>query len=219
MTFYGLIKLLREHLLLVVVLPVVCALGMAAASLVFVANEYTVATSIYVLSRSSSDMGIATQSDLNASQLITNDVAALLKSDRVTSDAAESLQLRDLDGYDVSVSNSTSNRVITIKVTGKDPSMAADVANALAESVADVVVEVMDVQGVNVIDRAKAPTRPSGPNRLMHVAAAFLVGLVCVVIFLVLRDRLDTRVRSAEELEELLGIATVGRMPAMKEGV
>ena len=38
------------------------------------------------------------------------------------------------------------------------------------------------------------------------------------VAIVVLMDMLNTRVRSAEDAEELLGIPVVGRIPAMKGG-
>ena len=50
----------------------------------------------------------------------------------------------------------------------------------------------------------------------MYVAVAFLAGLFVAVAIVVLLDMLNTRVRSAEDVEELLGIPVIGRIPAMK---
>ena len=75
----------------------------------------------------------------------------------------------------------------------------------------------MDVQSVNVIDEAEIPEAPSGPNRVMYTAVAFLAGLFVAIAIVVLKDMLNTRVRSAEEVEEMLGIPVIGRIPAMKE--
>ena len=46
---------------------------------------------------------------------------------------------------------------------------------------------------------------------------AFLAGLFVAIAIVVLKDMLNTRVRSAEEVEEMLGIPVIGRIPAMKE--
>ena len=73
-------------------------------------------------------------------------------------------------------------------------------------------------QSVNVIDRADAPTSPSGPNRTLYVAVAFLAGLFAAVAIIVLIDMLNTRVRSSEDAEELLGISVIGRIPVLKDG-
>lgn len=163
-----------------------------------------------------SNSGSNMYSDLNASQLLTNDVAALIKSDRVMGDAARSLGMNGLSGFDVTVTSATNTRVITLSVVGEDAEAAAAVANQLSETVSEVAQQVMDVQGVNVVDEAVAPAVPSGPNRSMYVAVSFVAGLFMAVALAVLSDMLNTKVRRVEEVEELLGLPVIGRIPAMK---
>ena len=76
----------------------------------------------------------------------------------------------------------------------------------------------MDVQSVNVIDEAVTPTSPSGPNRLMYTAVAFLAGLFVAIAIVVLMDMLNTRIRNDREAEELLGLPVIGRFPYVKGG-
>ncbi len=216
MTLLELLTLLKKHLALVIVLPIVCAVAMGVVAYGFMPNVYTAETSLYVLSQSSSESSTSLQSDLSASQLVANDVAALLESSRVIDAAAVQLGLEDLSGYDVSVTSSTSSRVITISVEGEDPQGAADVANAMAENVSEVVIEVMNVQSVSIVDEAVAPVNPSGPNRTMYVAVAFLAGLFIAVAIVVLIDMLNTKIRNSEDAEALLGVPVIGRMPAVK---
>ncbi len=216
MTLLELLTLLKKHLALVIVLPIVCAVAMGVVAYGFMPNVYTAETSLYVLSQSSSESSTSLQSDLSASQLVANDVAALLESSRVIDAAAVQLGLEDLSGYDVSVTSSTSSRVITISVEGEDPQGAADVANAMAENVSEVVIEVMNVQSVSIVDEAVAPVNPSGPNRTMYVAVAFLAGLFIAVAIVVLIDMLNTKIRNSEDAEALLGVPVIGRMSAVK---
>ncbi len=216
MTLLELLHLLRKHLVLVIVLPIVCAVAMAVVAYGFMPNVYTAETSLYVLSQSGDENTSSLQSNLSASQLIANDVAALLESTRVTEAAADDLGLEDLDDYDISVASESSSRVITLSVEGGDPQMAANVANAMAANVSEVVLEVMNVQSVSIVDEAVAPLNPSGPNRTMYVAVAFLAGLFIAVAIVVLLDMLNTKVRNSEDAEALLGVPVIGRMPAVK---
>lgn len=220
MTLLELLQLLRKRLALVITLPIVCALAMGVYSFFFMANTYTASTSLYVLTKTETDSGVSNSmyTDLNASQLLTNDVAALIKSDRVVGDTAKDLNMQNLAAFDVSVSSETTTRVITLSVASEDASGAAVVANKLAENVSDVAQEVMNVQSVNVIDEAVAPSAPSGPNRPMYVAVAFMAGLFLAVAIVVVADMLNTKVRRVEEVEELLGLPVIGRMPIMKGG-
>ncbi|MGE9939750.1 YveK family protein [Collinsella sp. SGI.180] len=216
MTLLELFQLLKKHLKLVITLPVVCAIVMGIASFAMMDNTYTATTSMYILAKT--DGGQMSYNDLSASQMLSNDIATLLDSDSVKSGAAKDLGLSDLDDYKIAVSSETTTRVITLSVTGTDAKETAKVARAMANSVSTVAQNVGAAQSINVVDEAKTPESPSGPKRLLYVAVAFLAGVFIAIAYVVLEDMLNTRIRGAEEAEELLGIPVVGRIPAMKGG-
>lgn len=219
MTLLELLTLLRKHLKLVIMLPIVCMVAMGLASVLMMSDTYTATTDMYVLASSEgSNSSSALSSDLSASQMLTNDVATLLQSDRVMSDAADQLGLPNLRGYNITVTSESTTRVITLQVTSSDAQGSANVANALADCVSNVAQEVMNVESVNVIDEAPTPEAPSGPNRMLYIAVAAMAGLFAAVAIVVLMDVIDTRVRSAEDVEELLELPVIGRIPEMKGG-
>lgn len=216
MTLLELFKLLKKHLTLVVVLPVVLAIATAGVSWGLMQNQYTATVSVYVLSSSSSEQNTIQNSDLTASQLMANDIAELANSDIVAERTAEELGMSSLKGYKISVSSSTTTRVIEISVTTGQSDAAAVVANKIAEVLSSVAQDVMGVESVNVVDEAKAPDAPSGPNRVMYTAVAFLAGIFLAVAIVVVMDMVNTRVRTPEEAEELLGVPVIGRIPKIK---
>ena len=216
MTLLELFQLLKKHLKLVIALPVVCAIAMGVVSFIMMDNTYTATTSMYILAKT--DGGQMSYNDLSARQMLSNDIATLLDSDSVKSGAAKDLGLSDLDDYKIAVSSETTTRVITLSVTGTDAKETAKVARAMANSVSTVAQNVGAAQSINVVDEAKTPESPSGPKRLLYVAVAFLAGVFIAIAYVVLEDMLNTRIRGAEEAEELLGIPVVGRIPAMKGG-
>ncbi|MGQ5427021.1 YveK family protein [Thermophilibacter sp. ZX-H3] len=218
MTLLELLQLLRKHLRLVLTLPVACAVAMGVYVFAFAGNTYTASTSMYVLAQASESASGNLSTDLSASQMISNDVSTLLTSDRVKSETASDLGLADLDDYDVEVTSETTSRVVSLSVTGPDSQTAADIANTMVEKVSAIAQEVMSIESVNAIDQAQAPGSPSGPNRLLYIAVALMAGLFAAIAIVVVADMLDTRVRSQEEVEELLGIPVIGRIPAMKGG-
>ncbi|MDO4539166.1 MAG: Wzz/FepE/Etk N-terminal domain-containing protein, partial [Coriobacteriales bacterium] len=206
-------SLLRRHFVLVIVLPIITGL-ITFGVVMLMPNEYTASTTMYVLSRNEAEASAAlTQQDLNTAQMLTNDVTTLIKSDRIKNDVSTHLGLSNLKGFKINVTSSTTTRVITLSVTNADPQLACDVANAIVDDVSIVAQEVMQIQSVNVIDTAQVPTSPSGPRRLMYTAVGALGGLFLAVAIVVLRDSLDTRVRSGQEVEEIVGIPVVGHFP------
>ncbi len=215
MTLFELLGLLRKHLVLVIALPLATAAVVATGSM-FLPNEYTATTTMYVLSKNEESQTMLTQSDLSAGQMLTNDVATILRSDRVKNDVASQFGLDSLGAYDLSVTSSTTTRVITLAVTGHDPRNAAEVANALVEDTSRVASEIMQIEAVNVIDSAKTPMAPSGPRRTLYTAVGFMAGLFAAVAIVVIQDMLDTRIRSGQDVEELVGVPVVGHFPALE---
>lgn len=222
MTLYELLQLIKKHLKLIIVLPIIFALVTGAYAWGFMANTYSASVSVYVLSSSSDSSSASSSSslysELNASQMLTNDVAELITSSRVLTQTAEALGMdeEDLEEYEITVTSSSDTRLITFSVEGRSPQAAAQIANSLAEVTNDVAQEAMGIEAVNVIDEATTPTTPSGPPRVMYTAVAFLAGLFVVIAIVVLLDMLDTRIRKPEDIEELLDIPVIGQIPEMK---
>ena len=216
MTLLDLLKLLRKHLKMLIVLPIVFAAVAAVYSWVFMPNQYTATVTAYVLTQDDNSK-TTSQSDLAASQLVTNDVATLAKSDTVKDKAAKALGKSSLGGYKISVTSSTTTRVISIKVTAKNANEAAAVANQIADTLDVTAKSVMGINSVNVIDQAQAPDSPSGPPRAMYTAVAFLAGIFLAICIAVIADTVNTRVRNPEEAEELLGIPVIGRIPVIRQ--
>lgn len=77
MTLQELLKVLHDHLLFVILLPLMSALVIGFVSFVL-PNQYTASTTVYVLAKSSNTSTSSTSSDLTASQMITNDIATLI---------------------------------------------------------------------------------------------------------------------------------------------
>lgn len=219
MTLLELLQIIRKHLKLCIALPIIFALATAVFSFVALANTYTASVSMYVLANSSETQANTTLStDLSASQMLTNDVSELIKSERVLNQTANQLGMteQELEKYDVEVTSSTTTRLITIEVTGDTPNSAAAIANGLANATNTVAQEIMDIEAVNVIDQAATPDEPSGPPRTLYVAVAFLAGIFVAVAIVVVMDMVNTRIRKPEEIEELLEIPVIGKIPTIK---
>lgn len=219
MTILELWEQLRRHLALTITLPVACVIACAVFCWGFMPNQYTAEASIYALSKSSESTGtVATNEQLNASQMLANDFTELLKNKQIQNEAASALGLQTLSNYDIRVNSSNTTRVLKVSVTGEDPDSCAIVANKLTEVVENTAVRVMNVEAINVISDAQAPMSPSGPPRLLYTAVAFLVGLFLAVAIVVIKELTDTTIRTEEDVRDVLGVSIIGRYPFIKEG-
>ncbi len=221
MTLLELMHLLRKHLAVVIVLPIITALVTAIVCYGFLPNQYTASVSMYILSGSLSNSSTTSTSstdysDLTASQLLANDFASIAKSDLVKNKAAAALGMSSLNAYSISVDSSTTTRIIILSVTGTNAASATTIANEMASVLSDTAVSVMDVQSVNVIDAATQPTGPSGPPRVMYTLVAALAGLFLAIALIVVRDMADTTIKGAVDVQEVLELPMLGQMPKVK---
>jgi capsular polysaccharide biosynthesis protein len=215
--FFG---LLRRHIIFVIVLPVILAV-LTAGVCVFLPNEYTASTTMYVLTKTSANQvdpqnSTTGYSNLSAGQMLANDVITIAKSDRVATDVAVRMGMKSLSRYKTNVQGSDTSRIITLSVTGPDRHQAAAIANAYMRETASTAAKVMGVPAVNVVDKATVPASPSGPNRKLYVAAAFLVGLLAAACIVIIAERMNTKVRNDDEAQQITGLPVIAHFPQVR---
>lgn len=207
MTLLELLHLLRQHIKLVIILPVLCALVAAVYCWGFMQNQYTASTSLMVYCKAKAD-----------TQLPVTDLAELASDLQLQAEVAQQLGMDSIAGYSVSVENVTSSRVMRISVVGADASTAASVANKMAEAVIDTSKEIEEIRAVSIINEAQVPDNPTGSRRISYIVVALLAGLFAAIALVVLMDMFNTRVRNEREAVELLGVPVIGRFSEVRKG-
>ena len=211
----NLLQLVKKNVLLLIVLTVAFGLGAYGLSYLL-PDEYTSSTSMYVLRQDENgDTVHANQSEFTFASSIATDVVSIMKSERVAEEVSDQLGISSLESYHTDIVNESNSRLITLKVTGADAQMAADIADAIVADTTTIAVEAMNLKAINVIEGARTPTRPSGPNHVQIGVVGIVAGfsLACVIAFL--RGALDTRIHSDEEIMSLTGLPVVGHFAAL----
>ncbi|MBI9116195.1 polysaccharide biosynthesis tyrosine autokinase [Sanguibacter suaedae] len=109
--------------------------------------------------------------------------------------------------------------LINISVSHPDPQLASDIANATAESLATEVTALEKPEDgpspvqISPVRSATPPTTASSPNLKLNMALGLLIGVAVGVGLAVLREVLDTRVRTEADVKQVTDtsvIATIG---------
>lgn len=77
------------------------------------------------------------------------------------------------------------------------------------------VTEEAGVLNISILEAARPADRPSFPEKPRTMALAMIIGLMLGGGLALLRDMLDHRIRSADEVSALLGAALLGTIPSM----
>lgn len=205
---------------LTLVLAVVVTVGAAAALLALLPASYEAETRIYV-SVEDVENNTLGQGAIYSQELVRSFVE-LAQSSSVLRPVTEELGLSDTPwelAERVSVAAQTGTVILEITVTDEDPEQAAAIAASMAESL-EVVVQSLttsDEGGGNVtlttVEEPYAPEGPSFPQPISILGLGLLAGLAIGIVILALREVLDTRVRTEEDIAEVSDLAQLGGVP------
>ena len=203
---------------------ILCA-GFVAALICFAISAYVLApvyestTKIYILNKT--DNTAVTYTDVQMGTQLTKDYAELINSRYVIEKVIELLSLEDMEYEDlmhkVSVNTPVDTRIVSITVEHTNPELAMRIANCIREMAGEHIQNVMDIEAVNVVEKANMPMDKSGPSvvkwtMIGGIAGAFLACAVILIIFL-----LDDTIKCSEDVEKYLGLSTLALIPVISE--
>ena len=117
----------------------------------------------------------------------------------------------------VSVTSKDDTEMLKISVANKNPQIAAQIANSITEVFKVKIKEIYNIENVTIIDTAIASTNPYNVNYIKNgIIFAAIGGIACCgILFLIFY--FDTRIKSKEEVEELLNLEVLAVIPEIKE--
>lgn len=200
-----------------VVLAAVTAVAITALS----TRVYQAGVEVFVSLR---DGGNSTSSNAYQGSLFSQErvksYAKIANSPAVTRPVVQQLDL-DLtpDQLGRRITATAPTDTVLVDITVKDPSAvrARDMANAVANQFGKVVGDLerpaagqRSPVSVTVVRPATLPTNPVSPRPVVNLALGVLAGLALGVGIAVLRETLDTSVKSSEDLQKLTGSSALG---------
>lgn len=199
------------------------ALGLlVAASISMTAQvQYTAKASSFVTvaERSGGSQGEIFQGSQFAVQRVRS-YAPLAVSPRVLEPVIEEFDLglsRRQLAQKVAVASDPETVLLNVSVTDPDAEVAMRLANAVSERLGEVIEELEVAQGtevsnvkVSLTTPAEMPAEPSSPKVLLNLLMGTVVGLSVGFVLAVLRQHLDRRVKSSEDVRELTGMSPLG---------
>ena len=180
-------------------------------------NSYTT----IVLTRTDSTSGTTdsngiTQSDILLNQNLVSTYREIIKSKRILNQVINNLDLNisteELE-KNISVTSEKDTEVIKISVNSTNPTDAKDIANEIERVFSNEIVSIYNIKNITIIDYAEEDTTPYNINVPKQIILSFLIGfiLACAVIFVTFY--FDTTIKSAEEVENKLGLPVLGVVP------
>ncbi len=110
----------------------------------------------------------------------------------------------------VTISSQQNSQVFSINVKSKDPKLAADVANEVADVFKDKIGGFMKINNVSIIDSAKVNKKPVSPNTKLFTLAGLVVLGGLTFLYMLIKELADTTIKSPDEVSQLFGMTNLG---------
>lgn len=203
--------------------------ALAAGFTLLVTPTYTASSSVFLTVESGSSAGELSQGATYAERQVRSYVSVATTA-KVLQPVIDDLQLDMMPSElaeRVSVESPSATQIINVSVTDETPRMAALLADAVSQSLINTVDELsppgpggVRLVSATIIDQALVPNSPSSPRPIVNLGLGAFAGLVLGIGQAVLRNLLDTRVRSAADIEALTDapvLASIGHVDTNPE--
>lgn len=186
-----------------------------------IAPTYRSNFTAYVLSRESTeDERDVSVGELNASIGLAYAYGEIIRSRSVLSEAADRskyvVSYGELAGK-VSISVSETTAILTVYVEDTDKLRAYDLACAIAKIAPGRVNKVTGGGTMNIIDEPVVPGGQYTPNNKQNALLGAVIGFLLAAIFVIVREMVNDKVNSTQELEQRYQIAIIGAIPDLKQ--
>ena len=182
--------------------------------------QYEASVKILVNNYSGQDGTPITSGDLQVAMRLVATYINIIESDtvldKVISECAEVCPANmDADKLRSMISAGAigETEMFNVTVRSESPELSQKLANTIADVAPDVIKDFIKGSDTEIIDRAKLPKAPCGPNYTLNTVLGVLIGAIAAILGLLINMLLDTRIKNEEDIGKICKIPVMGVIP------
>ncbi|PTI95726.1 capsule biosynthesis protein CapA [Staphylococcus simulans] len=191
-------------------------MGVLLSVLVF-KPEYEASTQILVNQKEHDGDMMAQQVQSNL-QLVKT-YSDIIKSPRILDEVSKQLKgkhsAKELSSM-LTVDNQAESQIMNINVRSGNEKDAQNVANKITKVFSDEASQIMNIDNVSILSKAEQAKKVS-PKPVQNAIVAFLLGIIISLVIIFLKETLDKRIKTEEDVEEILNLPVLGSIPDLKK--
>lgn len=208
----------KERILIVFTIILVVLIIGCVYSVFFKTPMYQSNSTIILVNDDGSTDSV-TSSDIQLGKSLATTYSDIITSRRILEPVINNLSLdysyEKLKGL-VTISNDGKTEIIKIYVKNSDAGLAATIANEIVKVFNEEIKNIYKLQNVSVVDKAIESTTAYNINVVKDVVIYLAVGIVLAIATVFIVFYFDTTIKSAEEVENKLGLPVFGIVPKVK---
>jgi capsular polysaccharide biosynthesis protein len=209
--------ILRKRLWAIALITILCMGISGLVSYYILEPEYQTYTTL-IIGRPQDYKQKMEYNDILLNQKLVSTYGEIVKSKIVANEFMSNLGLNftyeELDKK-ISVTLVKNTEIIKILVKDKDGKVAAQIANEIANVFIKHVTRIMNIENIQVIDKAEVPLNPNKPKPIINMVIASVLGILLSVFFILIYEYFDNTVKTSADIEKNLGLPIIGTVPKM----
>lgn len=206
-----LFTILKKNMKYLIILPIVFLVLSMVITFIFMTPKYSSSTQVLVNQKETDNQMMAQQVQSNL-QLV-NTYSEIIKSPRILDKVSKNLKGKysseEISGM-LTVSNQAESQILNIAVENESRESASKVANEIANVFSKDVSKIMNVDNVSILSKADTNGNQISPQPLVNSVVGIFLGLFVALIIILLKEILDKRIKTEEDVEEILGLPVLG---------
>lgn len=182
---------------------------------------YNATTQILVTQAKESN-DVVQSSEIQANIQMVNTYSVILKSKQLLKDVAKEYPTYSANSLlkKITVASDSNSQVIDVTVTDGNPTTAVNLANSLGDQFIRSTSKMIKTNHASILSRADLEDSklPASPNHMIHLSLGLLIGLFLSFLVIVLREVLDSTIKTEVDIETSLGLPILGIINHVEKG-
>lgn len=214
-------KIMLKRWKLIIFITILFTSITGVISFYFITPIYNASTQLLVNQRNSENQLDFTRLQSNV-ELI-NTYRLIIKSPIILDEVIKELKLEQSEGelYEsINVKSFEGSQIFQIEVENSNPDRAVDIANSIASNFQREIKNIMSVDNVSILTKAKSKEAPLPikPKPIVNIAIGLVIGIMAGIGLSCLFEFLDKTIKSSDDIDIHLGIPVLGSIPKMPRG-
>lgn len=155
-------------------------------------------------------------SELKLNSELSSAYVEIIKSKKILKTVITNLKI-DIDEKELrknlTVNLTDDSSFVEIRVTNKDPELAAKIANETAKVFTQNVEKTYKLNKVHIIDEAEVELIPQNINHIRDIFVFAMIGVAVLVILVIMLNIFDKTIKSSKSIEKLVDLPVLASIP------
>lgn len=190
-----------------------------AVSSFLITPKYQATTSLIINNEKNNQDNDININDIQLNQKLVSTYKELIQTRGVATQVIKNLQLPmtyEQFKEEISIDTKNDTEVFEVKVVDANPERAMDIANETSKVFKSAIVKVLNVDNVQILDKAILPENPISPNVTKNTILSFLIAFIIMNFVTIIRVISDTTIKDEEDIVNNFDIPVIGIVPNRK---